>query len=331
MVAAAQVPRPHSAAIAPRHHAEAGLIAGQRGVLLHLEVLLDRVPALAGLRVGLDRGGSLLHQRQHRLGVVLGAEPVAGAGMAGDHAIPVHRDHLLDEVLGLERIDVDEAAARECADRDRVDDEHDLLLRQPHHQGRVGVVEPEIAQFERRAAELDRLLVADQLVRHDRVRVLQHLQPRGRVLVRDHARAGVLERLAAGDVVEVVVAVDQVFDRLVGDLLDLVDILLPAGRASIGDRIGRDDAVLGDDEHRLMIAIAEDVDAFGAVDLLGFDLRPLRLGGGRDGERHRDRGCGAGKQSTLMDVSPFGRRANACGERTPHARLRRAVFQVTLA
>ena len=221
------------------------------------------------------------------------------------------------KLLGLERIDVDEAAARERADRDRVDDEHDLLLRQPHHQGRVGVVEPEIAQFERRAAELDHLLVADQLVRDDGVRVLQHLQPLGRVLVRDDARAGVLERLAARDVVEVVVAVDQVLDRLVGDLLDLVDILLPAGRAAIGDRVGRDDAVLGDDEHRLMIAIAEDVDAFGALDLGGGDLRPLRLlRGGRDGERHCDRRCGAGKNNS-HGCLPLGRRANACGE--PHA------------
>ena len=141
-------------------------------------------------------------------------------------------------------------------------------------------------QFERRAAELDHLLVADRLVRDDGVRILQHLEPLGRVLVRDDPRAGVLERLAAGDVVEVVVAVDQVLDRLVGDLLDLVDILLPAGRAAIGDRIGRDHAVLGDDEHRLMIAIAEDVDALGAVDLGGRDLRPLRLlRGGRSGER----------------------------------------------
>ena len=104
-----------------------------------------------------------------------------------------------------------------------------------------------------------------------------HLQPLGRALVRDHPRAGVLERLAARDVVEVVVAVDQVLDRLVGDLLDLVDILLPAGRAAIGDRVGRDDAVLGDDEHRLVIAIAEDVDALGPLDLGGGDLRPLRL------------------------------------------------------
>ena len=110
------------------------------------------------------------------------------------------------------------------------------------------------------------------------MRVLQDLEPLGGILMGDHACAGVLERLAACDVIEVDVAVDQILDRLVGDLLDLVDILLPAGRAAISDRVGRDHAVLGDDEHRLVIAIAENVDAFGAVDLLGLDLRPLCRG-----------------------------------------------------
>src|SRR5262249_29872791 len=59
-------------------------------------------------------------------------------------------------------------------------------------------------------------------------------------------------------------------------LLYLVDILLPAGRPAVGDRIGGDHAVVGDDEHRLMVAVAEDVDVVGAVDLFGLDLWPLR-------------------------------------------------------
>src|SRR5262249_9721940 len=84
------------------------------------------------------------------------------------------------------------------------------------------------------------------------------------------------------DVVEVMVTVDQILDRLVGDLLYLVDILLPAGRPAVGDRIGGDHAVVGDDEHRLMVAVAEDVDVVGAVDLFGLDLWPLRRVG-----RHR--------------------------------------------
>ncbi len=211
-----------------------------------------------------------------------------------------------------------------AADRNRVDDEHDLLLRQPHHQRRVGVIEAEIVQLERGAAELDGLLVADRLVRNDGVRVLQHLEPLGGILVGDHLGARVLERLAARDVIEVDVAVDQVLDRLVGDLLDLVDILLTAGRAAVGDRIGRDHAVLGDDEHRLMIAIAENVDAFGAVDLGGGDLRPLRLRGGR--KANVTAAAAAAQASrTLMMSPPLGMRIGA------HARLAREGFQVTLA
>src|SRR5262249_29312605 len=87
--------------------------------------------------------------------------------------------------------------------------------------------------------------------------------------------AGILERLAAGDVIVVVVAVDQELDRLVGHLLDLGGVVLAAGRPAVGDRIGRDHAVLGDDEHRLMVAVAEYVDVVGAVDLCGLELRAL--------------------------------------------------------
>ena len=70
-------------------------------------------------------------------------------------------------------------------------------------------------------------------------------------------------------------AVDQIFDWLVRDLLDLIDILLAAVRPAVGDRIRCDYVVLGDYEHRLVVAIPKDVDVLGAVDLRGLDLRPL--------------------------------------------------------
>ena len=136
--------------------------------------------------------------------------------------------------------------------------------------------------------------------------------------------AGVLECLAAGDVVEVVVAVDQVLDRLVGDLLDLVDVGLPAGRPAVGDRIGGDHAGLGDDEDRLMVDVAEDVDVVGALHLGRLDRWPCRCGrwrglGGRwrlgkavaDGEGESGscrRQCSAFEH---VDVSPV-----ACGAET---------------
>jgi hypothetical protein len=69
-----------------------------------------------------------------------------------------------------------------------------------------------------------------------------------------------LNALAALDVVVMVMAVDQVFDRLVRHLLDLGNVVRAAGRLAVTDRIGGDHAVVGDDEHRLMVAVAEDVD-----------------------------------------------------------------------
>jgi hypothetical protein len=50
------------------------------------------------------------------------------------------------------------------------------------------------------------------------------------MLVCDELGAGILERFAARDVIVVVVAVDHIFDRLVGDLLDRIDVLLAALR-----------------------------------------------------------------------------------------------------
>ena len=178
-------------------------------------------------------------------------------------------------------------------DRNRVDYEDDFFLRQPHHDVGVGMVEPEIGELQRGAAELDGLGLVEGLVGHHHVGVLGLRQMSLGVLVRDHARAGVLERLAAGDVVEMVMAVDQILDRLVGDLLDLVDVVGHAFRPLVADRVGGNDAILGDDEHRLGAAIAEDVDAVGALHLGGRERRLLLLlRHGRRGACRRDqRGC----------------------------------------
>ena len=107
--------------------------------------------------------------------------------------------------------------------------------------------------------------------------IFQHGKPLFGALVRDHPGAGVLERLAAGNVVVVMVAVDQILDRLAGDLLDLVDVGLAAGRPAVGDWIGRDHARLGDDEHGLVVAVAEDVDV----------VRALHFGRGKGRRRWR--------------------------------------------
>src|SRR5205823_6087116 len=90
--------------------------------------------------------------------------------------------------------------------------------------------------------------------------------------------AGILERLAAGDVVVVMVAVHEVLDWLVGHLADFVDIRLHHFRPAIADGIRSDDAILRRDEHRLVVAGAEDVDILRAVDLGGGVGRLLRSG-----------------------------------------------------
>ena len=172
----------------------------------------------------------------------------------------------LDRVFGLQRIEIDHAAARYGCHGDQVDHENDLFLRKPHHQRRIRVVEADVLQLELSAAEHDgAAFVADRLVWHDGMRILQHGKALFGALVRDHPRAGVLERLAAGNVVVVMVTVDEILDRLVRDLLDLVDVGLPARRTPVGNWIGRDHARLGDDEHGLVVAVAEDVDVVRAL------------------------------------------------------------------
>jgi len=144
--------------------------------------------------------------------------------VAGDHLVPVHRQHLLDRLFGLDRIEVEHAASRHGADGDEVDCEQDLLLGQSHDECAIGVVRAEVVQLERRVPKRDRARGVDRLVRQDRVRIPQREKPLLGPRVRDDRGARILERLAARDVVEVLVAVDQVLDRLARDLLDLVDV-----------------------------------------------------------------------------------------------------------
>src|SRR5262245_27537251 len=130
-VSGAATPQP---AIAPGHELQAVLIARPIRVFRQLEIHLGRLPAFAVLPHLLHLGGGLLHQREDILRILLGAEAATRlAGMSGDQLLPVQRDDLFDELLRFERIDVDEAAPGKRPDRDRVDNEHNLLLRQQHY------------------------------------------------------------------------------------------------------------------------------------------------------------------------------------------------------
>ena len=64
-------------------------------------------------------------------------------------------------------------------------------------------------------------------------------------LVRDELRAQFLERLAASRMIEMMVAVDHIFDWRLGDFPNFLDIGLRR-RASQADRVSGDDASLDD-------------------------------------------------------------------------------------
>src|SRR5262245_35431450 len=116
----------------------------------------------------------------------------------------------------------------------------------------------DIVELERGATERDVPLAADYLVGDDHVVGLKRCNAGLGVRVGDKGRAEVLEWLAAGDVVEMAVAVNDVLDRRLGHGLDRVDIGL--GRPTLADWVGGNHARGRDDEHRLMIAIAKDID-----------------------------------------------------------------------
>ena len=138
-------------------------------------------------------------------------------------------------------------------------------------------------------AERDVALVVDDLVGDDDVIGLERLDTGLGISVRDKGRAEVLERLATGDVVEMAVAVDNVFDRRLARGLDRVDIGLR--RPPLADRVGGNHAVRCDDEHRLMTAIAEDIDV--VRDLGGGEWRRSRLLRLRGRSKHDgDERCG---------------------------------------
>src|SRR5215471_378476 len=105
----------------------------------------------------------------------------------------------------------------------------------------------------------------------------------------DEVGAEIFERFTAGDVVVVVVAVNNVLDWLARHLLDLIDIRGDGLRSTETDWIGRNDAIGRHDEHRLVALITEYIDVVGPFDLCGGECRRrgwgccrwLRLGRGQ--------------------------------------------------
>src|SRR5262245_64571098 len=103
----AATPKP---AVAPQHEGEVVFVTAPSRILRQLHFLLDGVPALAFARRLLHLSRGILQKRKLVLGILLAAEPAAGAGVARDEPLPVHRNDLLDRGFRLNRIEVDHAA-----------------------------------------------------------------------------------------------------------------------------------------------------------------------------------------------------------------------------
>jgi len=176
---------------------------------------------------------------------------------------------------------VDHAAARQRADRQQVNEEDDPLFRQPHHQRAVGMVRTDVCELQCGAAQRNCSLSIDRLVGQHRVGIVQDLQALQHSPVRDDSGTRLFEDATASNVIEVVMAVDQISDRLVRDLSDLRKVLRATFGTAVPDRIGDDDSLAGDDEHRLAVLVAERVDVVGALDLSRLELGGLS--GGRSG------------------------------------------------
>src|SRR4029078_6979179 len=151
-----------------------------------------------------------------------------------------------------------------------------------------------VNEIERRAAKLDRTFAVYHLIGNDEVWGLQLGKPLFGAAMRDDGRALILEHFAAGSVVVVMMAIDQILDRSLGDFPDFLQIRFCRLRTAIADRVGDDYAGGRDDEHRLMVLIAEDIDVVGAVDLGGRKhwllCRGLRHGSGcKTGGENSDR------------------------------------------
>src|SRR5262245_39303036 len=241
-------------------------VHGQERIVIRPGFVLWQLDLLLRVGVGLASAYSLLHRRGKILQVgelfarvVLGPGLLAACpGMAGNKRFPIHRDDLLQPFLDVRYISVGHAAELYALDRNPIDSEDDLLPRQAHHQSAVGMVLAHIVELERCATERDVASAVDNLVGDDDIIRLERGDTVLRIPVRDEGRAKVLERLATGDVVEMAVAVDDVFDWRLCHGFDRVDIGLY--RPPLADRIGGDHAVRRDNEHRLMTAIMEDVD-----------------------------------------------------------------------
>src|SRR5688572_8991208 len=266
---------PPKTAVAPQNERQVGLVVGPGRIFWKLQLRLHGFPAASFARLGPDGSGRILQEGKLILHILPGTEPAARSGMAWNQAIPVHREDSLDGFFSFHRVEVDHATSGHLPDGQQIHDKHETLFGQPHHQRAVGMVGSDISQFERRSAQYDGSLAIDGFVRQDGVRLVADLEALLCSSVCHNARAGLLECLATGYVIEVVVAVNQIADRLVGNLADFRQVLRATLRAAVTDRIRHDDTVVGDDEHRQAVGVAKGIDVLCSLDPGGLNCRRL--------------------------------------------------------
>ena len=141
------------------------------------------------------------------------------------------------------------------------------------------MIQAEIRQLQCGATKCNRPIIVYCLVGNYGMRILEPFKTLFGFLVRDERGAGVLEGLTAGYMVEMMMAVNDVPDRLIRDLLDFVQVSGHRLGPSVAYRIGRDHALLGDDKHCLRAAVTKNINVLGALYFSGRKRRLLlRLG-----------------------------------------------------
>jgi hypothetical protein len=173
--------------------------------------------------------------------------------MTRDQNVELELLDLPDRLDPVRKVRVRKILVRQPRDRDEVDREHGALVGEAHHDQVVRVTAARVDQLHRLATELDGHLVREGDVGHGRWPLLPDDRALG-VVVCDHDR--LLEHLAAGDVVSVIMAVDHVSDGLLEAFLNLV--LQPCGGLGV-DRVRRDDAFGRDQENRNVKVVLEPI------------------------------------------------------------------------
>src|SRR5262249_25948172 len=157
-------------------------------------------------------------------------------------------------------------------------------------------VTADVDEFKRGTAERDHLLLVYNLVWHydrveQRVLLFRPLEMSLGIFVCDDDRALILKRFAAGDVIEMGVAIDKIFHWLVGNFLDLSEIGRHCFWTIAADRVGRDHTLRRDDEHGLVTLVAEQIDIIRAVNFSSRERRRCGLRNGAAGQSEQHQRC----------------------------------------